>query len=168
MRSLVGALATLSLTVAFLACSQGGDEPEGGADASADGAKDATVDAPADARLDAGSDAFDGDASDVAAADAPGDAPCAPSVTITGSCSFVEAGYCLDYTGPWPENIAASACPEGGAFDWDASCPTQARTGSCYVDYQGGLGSAERCYPPLMAQQCQTVCSILDGGFCPN
>jgi hypothetical protein len=160
--AILAALAVLDAT-AILACGQSNDEVEAGFDASTDVAKDSTFDSQTDAGTDADAKTND------AAADAPDDSPCAPAITITGNCADVDGAYCIDYTGPWPQNIAASACPEAGTiFTWDAACPTQARTGTCYSDYGGGLGGAERCYPPLTTQQCQGLCLILDAGFCPN
>ena len=155
-------VAVAAPAIAF-ACGKSGEEPDGGVDASLpDSAKDAAKDTQggADAPVDVALDSTD------AGTEAQADS-CAPAVTIAGSCAFDGGGFCLDYTGSWDPDAAASTCPEGGSFDWDAACPTQGRVGSCYLDF-GGSGLAERCYPPINMNLCLGFCQLFDGGFCPN
>ncbi len=103
-----------------------------------------------------------------AADDAP-DAPCAINVVAAASCHY-DAGICFEYVGSgWnPGNVSAGCSPEAGtSLVWDAGCPTLGRIGSCGVTL-GALELVERCYPPFSSNQCQGLCLIIDGGYCPN
>lgn len=97
--------------------------------------------------------------------DASPDVPCSINVVVVASCQY-DAGLCTDFAGPnWSADTPA--CPDSGTFVWDASCPTLGRVGSCGVSI-GQQQIIERCYPPFGPNQCQGLCLILDGGYCPN
>lgn len=103
-----------------------------------------------------------------AGADATVDAGCSNTGVPVASCQS-DAGYCVDYVGAgWTSsNIAGCTAEAGALLVWDAGCSTTGQIGTCAVG-QAPYGLIERCYPPLGPNQCQGICLIVDGGYCPN
>jgi hypothetical protein len=157
-------LVVLAGAFAIWACGTGSEDADAGPDATADATKDATNDATVDTGRDAGADA--GQDSPADALSDVLDGSCDLDVFVVARCHELDAGYCFDYNGNWAPDGAEPYCPESGTLEWDAACPSQGRTGSCYSD-PGGYGLALRCYSPITPQQCLGICLIVDGGFCP-